>query len=81
MSGPTTMIAGVIIPTLILVGLGAIPYIDRNPSTKPGDRKLIITLFTMLFMFGATLTIIGSFFRGPGFNWVWPWSQGLFFDL
>ncbi len=75
------MIAGVIIPTLILVGLGAIPYIDRNPSTKPGDRKLIITLFTMLFMFGATLTIIGSFFRGPGFNWVWPWSQGLFFDL
>jgi len=75
------MIAGVIIPTLILVGLAAIPYIDRNPSTKPGDRKLIITLFTMLFMFGATLTIIGSFFRGPGFNWVWPWSQGLFFEL
>jgi hypothetical protein len=75
------MIAGVIIPTLILVGLAAIPYVDRNPSTRPGDRKLIITLFTMLFMFGATLTIIGSFFRGPGFNWVWPWSQGLFFDL
>jgi quinol-cytochrome oxidoreductase complex cytochrome b subunit len=75
------MIAGVIIPTLILVGLGAVPYVDRNPSNKPGDRKLAITLFTMLFMFGATLTIIGSFFRGPGFNWVWPWSQGLFFDL
>ena len=75
------MIAGVIIPTLILVGLAAVPYVDRNPSIKPGDRKLIITLFTMLFMFGATLTIIGSFFRGPGFNWTWPWSQGLFFDL
>src|SRR5206468_4860160 len=42
------MIAGVIFPTLILVGLAAIPYVDRNPSTKPGDRKLIITLFTML---------------------------------
>ncbi|HEX8099733.1 MAG TPA: menaquinol-cytochrome c reductase cytochrome b subunit [Actinomycetota bacterium] len=74
-------IAGVIIPTLILVGLAAVPYVDRNPSTKPGDRKLAITLFTMLFMFGATLTIAGSFFRGTGFNWVWPWSQGLFFDL
>jgi hypothetical protein len=35
----------------------------------------------MLFMFGAVLTIIGCFFRGPGFNWVWPWSQGLFFEL
>jgi quinol---cytochrome c reductase cytochrome c subunit, bacillus type len=75
------MIAGVIFPTLILVGLGAIPYVDRNPSTKPGDRKLIITLFTMLFMFGATLTIVGSFFRGTGYNWAWPWSQGLFFEL
>jgi menaquinol-cytochrome c reductase cytochrome b/c subunit len=75
------MIAGVIIPTLILVGLAAIPYVDRNPSNKPGDRKLAIMIFTMLFMFGATLTIIGSFFRGPGFNWVWPWAQGLFFEL
>jgi menaquinol-cytochrome c reductase cytochrome b/c subunit len=35
----------------------------------------------MLFMFGATLTIAGSFFRGTGFNWAWPWSQGLFFEL
>ena len=75
------MVAGVTIPTFILVGLAAVPYIDRNPSTKPGDRKIAITLFTMLFMFGATLTIAGSFFRGPGFNWVWPWSQGLFFEL
>ncbi|HXF57978.1 MAG TPA: menaquinol-cytochrome c reductase cytochrome b subunit, partial [Actinomycetota bacterium] len=75
------MIAGVVIPTLILVGLAAVPYVDRNPSTKPGDRKLAITLFTMLFMFGATLTIAGSFFRGTGFNWTWPWAQGIFFDL
>jgi hypothetical protein len=75
------MVAGVTIPGFILVGLAAVPYLDRNPSTKPGDRKIAITLFTMLFMFGATLTIIGSFFRGPGFNWVWPWHQGLFFEL
>src|SRR5438067_725039 len=75
------MIAGAIIPALILVGLAAVPYIDRNPSTKPGDRKLAILLFTMLLMFGATLTIAGAFFRGEGFNWVWPWSQGLFFEL
>ncbi|MEP6475716.1 MAG: menaquinol-cytochrome c reductase cytochrome b subunit [Actinomycetota bacterium] len=75
------MVAGITIPTFILVGLAAIPYVDRNPSTKPGDRKIAITMFTMLFMFGATLTIIGSFFRGPGYNWVWPWSQGVFFEL
>jgi menaquinol-cytochrome c reductase cytochrome b/c subunit len=75
------MVAGITIPTFILVGLAAVPYVDRNPSTKPGDRKVAITMFTMLFMFGATLTIIGSFFRGPGYNWIWPWAQGVFFEL
>jgi quinol---cytochrome c reductase cytochrome c subunit, bacillus type len=76
------LVAGVTIPfVIILTGLAAAPFIDRNPSTKPGDRKIAITMFTMLFMFGATLTIIGSFFRGTGYNWVWPWAQGVFFEL
>jgi quinol---cytochrome c reductase cytochrome c subunit, bacillus type len=75
------MVAGISIPTFILVGLAAVPYVDRNPSTRPGDRKIALTMFTMLFMFGAVLTIIGSFFRGPGYNWIWPWAQGVFFDL
>jgi menaquinol-cytochrome c reductase cytochrome b/c subunit len=76
------MVGGVLFaPTLVLLALAAVPYVDRNPSTKPGDRKLAITLFTMLLMFGATLTIIGSFFRGTGYNWVWPWAQGVFFEL
>jgi hypothetical protein len=75
------MIAGITIPTFILVGLAAVPFIDRNPSVRPGDRKIAVTMFTILFCFGATLTIIGCFFRGPGYNWIWPWSQGVFFDL
>ena len=75
------MIAGITIPTFILVGLAAVPFVDRNPSVKPGDRKIAITMLTILFCFGATLTIIGSFFRGPGYNWIWPWAHGVFFDL
>jgi quinol-cytochrome oxidoreductase complex cytochrome b subunit len=75
------MVAGISIPTFMLAGLAAVPYVDRNPSNKPGDRKVAITLFTIMFMFGATLTIVGSFFRGPGYNWVWPWAQGVFFEL
>jgi menaquinol-cytochrome c reductase cytochrome b/c subunit len=76
------MVAGVLFaPTLVLLALAVVPYVDRNPSTKPGDRKIAITLFTMLMMFGATLTIIGSFFRGTGYNWIWPWAQGVFFEL
>jgi menaquinol-cytochrome c reductase cytochrome b/c subunit len=75
------MVAGVLVPTLFFVFLFVLPYVDRNPSTKPGDRKLAIVLFTMLLMFFAVLTIIGAFFRGPGFNFVWPWADGVFFDL
>jgi menaquinol-cytochrome c reductase cytochrome b/c subunit len=75
------MVAGITIPTFILVGLAAVPYVDRNPSVKPGDRRIALTMFTILFMFGAVLTIIGSFFRGPGYNWTWPWAQGVFFEL
>ena len=75
------MVAGISIPTFILVGLAAVPYVDRNPSVKPGDRKVAITMFTLLFMFGAILTIIGCFFRGPGYNWTWPWANGVFFEL
>jgi len=75
------MVAGISIPTFILVGLAAVPYVDRNPSVLPGDRKIAITLFTVLFMFVAGLTIIGSFFRGEGYNWIWPWAQGVFFEL
>jgi quinol---cytochrome c reductase cytochrome c subunit, bacillus type len=76
------MVAGVLFaPTLVLLALAVAPFVDRNPSIRPGDRKIAITLFTMLMMFGATLTIIGSFFRGTGYNWVWPWAQGIFFEL
>ena len=75
------MVAGITIPTFILIGLAAVPYVDRNPSNKPGDRKIAITMFTILFMFGGILTIIGCFFRGPGYNWIWPWADGVFFEL
>ena len=74
------MVAGVLVPTLFFGLLFVVPYVDRNPSTKPGDRKMAMVLFTMLLMFFAILTIIGAFFRGPGFNFVAPWD-GVFFDL
>ncbi|MEX2458652.1 MAG: menaquinol-cytochrome c reductase cytochrome b subunit [Actinomycetota bacterium] len=74
-------IAGVMMPTVCIIALIVLPYFDRNPSTKPGDRKIAVTLFTMFIMFWAILVMIGSFFRGPAQNWVWPWTQGLFFDL
>jgi len=75
------MVAGVTIPGLGLLALIFAPYTDRNPSNKPEDRKFAISLFTVHLMFWAVLVIIGSFFRGPGFNFVFPWNDGLFFEL
>ena len=75
------MIAGVTIPTIGLLGYMMAPYIDKNPKTKPDDRKFAICLFTIFLMFWSVLVIIGSFFRGPGFNFVYPWKAGTFFDL
>jgi quinol---cytochrome c reductase cytochrome c subunit, bacillus type len=69
------MVAGVTIPTVGLLALMATPYFDKNPSMRPENRKLAILLFTMFLMFWAVLVMAGSFFRGPSFEWVWPWTQ------
>ncbi|GIU84403.1 MAG: hypothetical protein KatS3mg008_1178 [Acidimicrobiales bacterium] len=75
------MIAGVTIPGMGIFLLILAPYIDRNPSNKPEDRKVAVTLFTVHLMYWAVLVMIGSFFRGTGFNFAWPWIDGLFFEL
>ncbi|MGD9998308.1 MAG: menaquinol-cytochrome c reductase cytochrome b subunit [Ilumatobacteraceae bacterium] len=75
------MIAGVTIPGVGLIVLILAPYIDKNPSQKPEDRKFATSLMTVHLMFWAVLVIIGSFFRGPGFNFTLPWKDGMFFDL
>ena len=75
------MVAGVTIPGMGIFLLILAPYVDKNPSNKPEDRKFAISLMTVHLMFWAVLVMIGSFFRGPGFNFTLPWRDGLFFDL
>jgi len=75
------MVAGVTIPGVALFALILAPFIDKNPSNKPEDRKFATSIMTIHLMFWAVLVIIGSFFRGPGFNFVFPWRDGLFFEL
>jgi menaquinol-cytochrome c reductase cytochrome b/c subunit len=76
---PTT--AGVLVPGLTLGALIVLPYVDRNPSRAYADRKVAIVTFTMFLMFWAVITLAGSFFRGPGWLWAWPWQNGVYFDL
>jgi menaquinol-cytochrome c reductase cytochrome b/c subunit len=74
-------IAGVLIPGVALIVLILAPFVDKNPSHKPKDRKFAIALFTIFLLMWATLVILGSFFRGPGFNFILPWKDGIFFEL
>jgi menaquinol-cytochrome c reductase cytochrome b/c subunit len=74
-------IAGVTVPTIVgLIGFWIVPYVDKNPSTRPTDRKFAIMLFSLFLAGSATLTITGVLFRGQGFNFTYPWEDGVFFD-
>lgn len=72
--------AGVVLPSLIIVGLMVIPYIDINPRGNGyycfKDRKWeILTFFLGFHVLWITMIIIGTFFRGPGWNLFWPWQR------
>ncbi|HLB45351.1 MAG TPA: hypothetical protein VJK49_08150 [Candidatus Limnocylindrales bacterium] len=79
-------VAGAIPILTIFLAIGVIPYIDRGPrgdggSSRPSDRKLGIVLFTMFAAAGLVITFLGAFFRGPGYGYIVPWENGLWFAL
>ena len=70
-------IAGVIMPTLIIVGLMVVPYIDANPLGNGyytyKQRKFAIWTFLFGFIgLWVLMIVIGTFIRGPGWMWFWP---------
>ncbi len=70
-------IAGVVMPTLIIFGLMAIPYIDTNPLGSGyytfKQRKFAILTFCFGFIvLWLSMIMIGTFIRGPGWMWFWP---------
>jgi menaquinol-cytochrome c reductase cytochrome b/c subunit len=75
------MVAGVTMPGVVIVVLMAAPYVDKNPSAQPENRKTANMAFTFFTVFWGILVIIGSFIRGAGYEWVWPWVSGLGFVL
>jgi len=129
------LVAGIIIPTLVVIGLVVIPYFNVNVQGKPlwsedrkhslwivlgvvvalilllgfsrawtvlvpttligalilysyfaaakksrrweylGTRPLSWWIMTWFILVAVVLTVVGTFFRGPGWSWVWPWSS------
>ena len=69
------LIAGVLVPGAIVIGLIALPYIDRSRFIQPRHRKVAVTTFTTFLVIWIVLTLIGFMFRGPNWGWVWPWEE------
>ncbi len=128
------LVAGVLIPTLVVIALVIIPFFHVNIDGEPlwAERRrrrfsvVVAVLVVLLVLFGIfdawtvlvpsavitalvlgsyfvpasstgrlaafwrsrpipwwvmtwfitvalTLTVVGTFFRGPGWSWVWPW--------
>ncbi|NQY91190.1 MAG: cytochrome C [Deltaproteobacteria bacterium] len=71
--------AGVVLPSFIIVGLMVLPFIDINPKGNGyfcyADRKWeILTFFGGFHFLWIVLIVVGTFLRGPGWNWFWPWE-------
>jgi menaquinol-cytochrome c reductase cytochrome b/c subunit len=69
------LVAGVLVPTAILIGLVVLPYIDNSPEKVPRYRKVAVATFTAFLVVWILLTLIGFAFRGPNWGWVWPWVE------
>jgi hypothetical protein len=76
-------LAGVVLPSLIIVGLICIPYVDKNPKGNGyytfSERKAEITIFMFGFVvLWCSLIVLGTFLRGPNWNFFGPFE---FWDI
>ena len=73
-------IAGVVLPSIIIVGLMVIPYVDINEKGNGyytfKERKFAILTFCFGFLIlWVSLIVLGTFMRGPGWNFFLPWQD------
>lgn len=65
------------VPTLIIAGLALVGYVWPAAAARPAEflrsRPLSWWVMTWFIAVAVTLTAVGTFFRGPGWAWVWPW--------
>ena len=69
----------VLVPTLIVGGLALYAYGLEPEKRAPLDslrlRPVSWWVMTWFIFVAVVLTVVGTFFRGPGWSWVWPWGS------
>ena len=70
---------GVVVPTVLVLALLALPYVDTQPRGVgvwfARERRVANALFAAVALGLVALTVIGTFFRGPNWGWVLPWTH------
>jgi quinol-cytochrome oxidoreductase complex cytochrome b subunit len=76
--GYSALVGGVVIPLVLMIALVVTPYADSAPRGVgvwfARERRLANLIFGLLAAAVVVLTVIGTFFRGPNWKWVWPWA-------
>ncbi len=64
---PTALIGGAMVAARVAPRLGRLQWL--------GNVTLPEWVMTWFVIIAFVLTVIGTFFRGPGWSWVWPWND------
>jgi hypothetical protein len=67
----------VLVPSVLVAALAFVPYFQPSGTSRfvryLMSRTLPWWVMTWFIAVALTLTTVGTFFRGPGWSWVWPW--------
>ena len=69
----------IVVPTLLVASLMFLAAASSPTSPQPFRRWLVskplsFWIMTWFLIEASVLTVIGTFFRGAGWAWVWPWN-------
>jgi hypothetical protein len=67
------------VPGILLALLTAWPWLDKSPAAAaavwfPKSRRRQNVVFLAILLAVVLLTIVGTFLRGPYWNFYWPWQ-------
>jgi hypothetical protein len=71
----------VAIPATVIIGVFLLLAATIDAASATGFRRWLVSkpisfwIMTWFLMELAVLTAVGTFFRGPGWSWVWPWRS------
>ena len=74
------LVGGVIVPGLLVLLACAVPWLDRSGAEATGvwfhrARRRANAIFLLICIALVVLTVVGTFLRGPYWNFYWPWEE------